>query len=115
MGFVTGLGKTVKDWFVGKFTFAADTVIVGWDGLLSLITGLGKTIKTWFTDKFTFASDTVIAGWNGVLGLITDAVDGIKDFFWNDKGTGLLNFSTAPNVEGEEKYTTPGWEKNIND
>ena len=93
MGFVTGLGKTIKDWFVDKFTFAKDAAIAGWDGLLGFVTGAVGNIKTWFTDKFSFAKDTVIAGWDGLLGFVTGAVGNIKQYFWDDDGkSGILQF-----------------------
>ena len=59
---------------------------------------------------------TVKGDWS-MTGLITKAVTSIKDFFWNENGTGLLNFE-LPDIKGKimdigkflSALGTAGWE-----
>lgn len=91
--FIIDTYNKVVEFFTRMFQWGGDIVKEGWSGLTGFITDAYDGIVGFFTDKFTFVSDA-IEGFS-LTDTIRQAVTGIKDFFWNENGTGLLNFDLS--------------------
>ena len=104
-GFIMGVFKTVKDWFVGLFKWGkkeGETEEGGWS-LGKMIGGIFKKAKAWFLGLFSFGKGDS-AGADPMSGLdegfsiskmLGDVVKKIKDYFWKGDGTGILEFDLA--------------------
>ena len=73
-----------------KLAWGGDIVKEGWTGLTNFATGSYDTATGFFKDKFAFVSDK-LEGFS-LLDTMREAVKNIKNFFFNDEGTGLLDF-----------------------
>jgi phage-related protein len=73
-----------------KLAWGGDVVKEGWSGLTNFATGSYDGAVGFFKDKLAFASDKM-EGFS-LFDTIAKVIKDIKNYFWNDQGTGLLNF-----------------------
>ena len=81
------------------FPDIGSTLKAGWDKLGNFFTGIADWVYTKGTDEksaklfgFELKFPSIDKGFS-ISTMISNVVKKIKDFFWNDKGTGILNFS----------------------
>ena len=98
---ITGVWDSVTKWFEDLFKFDTKAIAKGIDILLWLPNMVMKgvtAVGSWLLGLFGFddaAKKVADVGKFSLGGLIMDALIGIKDFFWNKEGTGVLQFKLS--------------------
>ena len=103
--FIKGVFTSVKDWFVGLFSWGKDagTNAAGDFSFLTLVTGVFTSVKEWFMGLFSWGKETGTnaAGDFSFLTLISGVFTSVKKWF-----TGL--FSWSSDGQNEEGFSIMG-------
>ena len=103
--FIKGIFTSVKDWFVGLFSWGKDagTNAAGDFSFLTLVTGVFTSVKEWFMGLFSWGKETGTnaAGDFSFLTLISGVFTSVKKWF-----TGL--FSWSSDGQNEEGFSIMG-------
>jgi len=100
--FIKGIFTSVKDWFVGLFSWGKDagTNAQGDFSFLTLITGVFTSVKEWFMGLFSWGKETGTnaKGEFSFLTLISGVFDSVKKWFtsifsWSSEGQNEEGFS----------------------